>query len=521
MIPKAAIQAFLDRPRKDYRYLKSYTNAQLQAECDRLPVIPPIWGALKKHQKVCFLLGAWFGAFGFLLDTGTGKTLLSIALIRYFRKLGEVHHALVLVPNRINKAEWAREIRKNSPTTSYCVLRGSSKQKWEKFTAGEHTIFIETYAGLMRMVSALVDVKKKRGKKQTRMHRLKPSRRLLNQLLKKIDCLIMDESNAAKRKSSLPHRICRQIVKKAKTRFILSGTPFGRDPTDLWGQMYLIDDGATLGETLTLFREAFFTKKENYWGGMDYTFNKKKKGQLNKFLANRSIRYEANAADLPQLVAIPKHLTLPHDTEVYYERAKEMILAAKGNYNATKNAFLRMRQLSSGFLGYKDDEKGVKAQIEFDENPKLDMLVSLIESIREDRKIIVFHDFIYSGMMIARELKAMGVSFIRLKHNQDDQAELLSRFDHDPDCRVFVLSTAGAYGLNLQVAQYGIFYERPVPVILYKQMRRRFERQGSEHDKVFLYDLIVRNTVDQQIIRFHEEGGDLFRAIVEGHTTPA
>lgn len=509
MIPSASIEKFIKRPRKDYRTFKELTYRELDKMVDKLPVEPPIWDILSKHQKVCFIIGAQLGHFAFLLDTGMGKTLLSTALARYFRKLKKLKHAIALVPNRVNKDEWAREIRKHSPHTSFCVLRGSSQEKWKQLLESEDTLIIETYAGLMRMVCKIV--KNKKGDNKLRIN---PT--LIKRLLKKIDGLFMDESTIAKNKKSLYYRVCRQISTKVNIRFALTGTPFGRDPVDLWSQLFLVDHGETLGQTLGLFRATFFSEKENFWGGSEWTFLHKKQPILNRFLAHSSIRYEADQADLPTLVPIIKYVTLPVDAQTYYDRAREAVLAARGDYRETQNAFMRLRQISSGWLGYYDDEDGRRAQIDFKPNRKLDLALSIVESIPPEKKILMFHDFVFSGSMLERELTKMGVGFVRLMRKTKDPGELLRQFNEDPEKQVFILSTAGAFGLNLQIAQYGIFFESPVPVIARKQLIRRFERQHSLHKTVFLYDLCCKNTVDERILQFHSQGEDLFQSIING-----
>jgi SNF2 family DNA or RNA helicase len=94
-----------------------------------------------------------------------------------------------------------------------------------------------------------------------------------------------------------------------------------------------------------------------------------------------------------------------------------------------------------------------------------------------------------------------------------DQAR--DKFKHDPKTQALVLSNAaGGYGLNLQNAKYGIYYESPVGAILRKQTEKRFDRQFSLHKTVMLYDLIVRGTVDQSILNFHAEGRSLWKAIL-------
>ena len=512
MIPSSVTKKFLERDLADFREYKKLTDAQLEQRRARLPIRPPIWEKLSRTQKICFIIGATQQRFFFAKDTGMGKTALSIALILYFVKLHHNKRILVLVPNKINKSEWAREIRKHAPDTPFATLWGSSAEKWARLERTRGLIVIETYAGMMRMMCKIVKSKKKDGNK------LDLDKQKIKKLMSLIDGLVLDESNLCKTKNKLPFRICRQISQQSSIVFALSGTPFGRDPTDLWGQMYIVDQGATLGETLGLFRSAFFTEKANAWGRVDYTFDKGKMGLLHRTLANGSIRFVAKESDLPTVIPIKKYIDLPDDAAAYFAKAKGALIAAKGNFSETKNAFLRMRQISSGFLGYNDDDMGIRAEFEFPDNPKLESLLSTIDTIRPECKILVFHDFVFSGSIICRELEKAGVKHVRLYHKTKNTSELLTQFDKDPSIRVFVLNTAGAYGLNLQAAQYGMFYERPVSVTLWKQMRRRLERQFSEHNHVFMMDYIVRDTMDQRIIRFHEEGVALFKGIIEGQT---
>src|ERR1700734_2167868 len=115
MIPSSVTKKFLERDLADFREYKKLTDAQLEQRRARLPIRPPIWEKLSRTQKICFIIGATQKRFFFAKDTGMGKTALSIALILYFVKLHHNKRILVLVPNKINKSEWAREIRKHAP----------------------------------------------------------------------------------------------------------------------------------------------------------------------------------------------------------------------------------------------------------------------------------------------------------------------------------------------------------------------------------------------------------------------
>lgn len=518
VIPKAAIKKFLARKRRDYRRWQDKTLRELQDYCDALAERPPIWKVLQKHQRVCFILGARLRRFCFWNDTGTGKTLLSLALMLYFRKIGLVRRNLVLVPNKVNKYEWVRDVHKWSPNTECLVLRGSSDSKWIAMQQSKAGIIIETYGGLIHLLTETMKITHK-GKKP-RIGQVIDMKKV-DRLRSIVQGLYMDESIYVVRKKgfgSLMHRLCKHLANTCETVFALNGTPFGRDPTDLWGQMHIVDQGYSLGETLGLFRAAFFTAKENFFGGPTYTFIKKLEPLLHDFIANASIRYTADAADLPKVVPITREVLLADDAQSYYDKARDAVLAARGNYREMKNAFMRMRQVSSGFVGYYDDELGTKASYVFKPNPKLESLLSYIDSIDPRYKIVVFHQFTFSGNLIEAALRKEGYDTARIYGKTKDPDAELEAFSKDPRCGILLLQNdAGGYGLDrVKVARYGLYYESPVGTVLRKQTMRRVERQYSEHSTVFIVDFVTRGTVDQQILDAHAEGFDLFAAIVEG-----
>lgn len=514
MIPSREIKKFHARYRKDWRCYKDFSEKSLELLMRKLPMRPPIWSRLRKHQKASFLIGTSIGRFAFFLDTGMGKTLLAIALQRYFRKLKKMRgFALVLVPNRANKYEWKREVKKHSPKTTVTVLAGSSIRKWEQLDGCTSHIVVETFAGLSRMLT-------KMGKTKKGKNKLKFNRTLVKRLVAMMSMLVMDESTLVKNKRSLAFRFCAHASKHIDYVFAMTGTPFGADIEDLQAQMFIVDKGHTLGETLALFRGAFFDEIEGPWR-TEYRFNKKKERMLHEYLAHSSITYEADKADLPKLVVVPNYVSLSKGAQQLYDEAKEKLIAAHGNFEEQKNAFMRMRQLSSGWIGYKDDELGRRAQFEFSPNPKLDLLIAKIQEVPKDKKIIVFHDFVFTGSMIGRELDKLNIKWLRINGATSDAEDVLAQFDRDKTVQVLLLNNAaGGFGLNLQIAQYGMFYEPPLSLIMGKQTVKRFHRQFSKHKTVFRYDFITRGTYDQQILDNHAAGRKIFDAIIHDRRGP-
>ena len=500
-------EAFLARSRRDYREYKKLTDAQLEMRMLKLPVKSPIYYKLTHLQKVCFIIGAETQRFCFFNDTGTGKSLLAIALIRYFRLLGILKHVLILVPNLPNKYEWYDELQKHSPKSSYLILEGSSTDKWKALEQSNDLFVLETYSGMFRMLCD--KEQRKKGVK------LVPNPKKVAKFTKHFGGFVCDESVNVGNHSALPFRICRKLSRSAKVVFTMTGTPFNRDPVLMWAQMYLVDHGYTLGETLGLFRSIFCKEIENFFSGMpEYKFKKKKQSELNDMIANASISYPADEGSLPKCVPIQKFVTLPGDAQSYYQRFKDTLIASRGNYNETQNAFIRMRQISSGFVGYEDDETGERAKFEFPDNPKLDMLMSLLSTMQEKHKVVVFIDFNYSGERILKELTKAKIPALLLYGKTKDVQGTKTAFVKDPKKRILILQNRMAAGLNIQVAKYGIFYENPVSAIVRKQAQRRIERQHSLYKTVFIYDLLMKDTVDEQILKFHEEGGDLFESII-------
>jgi SNF2 family DNA or RNA helicase len=486
-----AVKAFHARPHRDYSLWKDLTEDEVERRMSKLEVRPPIWNKLREDQRVCHVIGARKKRFAFFNETGTGKTFLSLSLMKYFKRSGDTNCNLVLVPNKINKWEWLEEgFQKHTPSMECVVLHGSTVSKWQALEDHPNAdAFVETYMGFVRMCCDKKKVWRKRKGQKVQIIKLVPNKKKIRALMARFDGVYLDESTYVKNKGSLPWRLCNQLSKSANCFFILTATPFGRDVEDVWAQAFLVDRGATLGETLGLFRAAFFEEKELYWGGKEYKITKEGKKAISRRLDNISIAYPADETVMPHLTRVPKYAVLPEDAEVYLERAKEAMKQAKGDFQAMKNAFLRLRQISSGFVGFKDDETGDRAKFEFETNPKLDLLEALVTTFKRKHKFIVFHEFNYSAGVISELLDELGIKHVLINGMRKDGDKARHAFKHDPSVQALVLSnSAGGYGLNLQNAKYGIYYESPVGAILRKQTEKRFDRQYSLHRSVILFD---------------------------------
>ena len=512
-IHPAALKEFKARQRDSHVWMKKLTVRELDTALDEVGWKPIKGIKLDKHQKVCLLLGLAYPQFAFWLDMGTGKTLLALSIIRHLFRRKKAVGFLILAPSQTVLASWEDEIAKWCPTLPYIRLpKGSFRTKWELFEEFDGGLILATFAGFARMVSVLKERKKKGGRKRKR---LQINRSKVKLIAKRLNGVIADEATELGNKRSLQFRVCNALSKTVKYRYELAGRPFGRDPTMLWSQLYWIDRGETLGDTLGLFRAAFFKEKENYWGGKEYKFKKELRPRFNKILRHRSIQYRfEECGTLPPVVPKREVVELPEEASAYYEQFVKKVKARNVSFQERQNSFIRMRQISSGFVGFKDEDSGERAEIELAVNPKLDRLIELLNEIPLDSKWVVFYEFIYSGKLLHQALldARIGHGWI----NRDaDARKVVHQFNHDAKTRGILAShRLTAFGSNWQKANYLLFYESPVPVIAREQAERRVRRKGQTKPVVQI-DMICEGTTDSRILDFHKSGKSFFDAVMK------
>jgi superfamily II DNA or RNA helicase len=107
---ESRIEAFQNRTLRDSRRVKKAPMAVVEATLKRRRFKPPV--DLWDIQKRCAVIGTKFPAYIFLLDMGLGKTMLTLSLLDYRLKRGEVERAIVVTPFASVIDEWRRECEK-------------------------------------------------------------------------------------------------------------------------------------------------------------------------------------------------------------------------------------------------------------------------------------------------------------------------------------------------------------------------------------------------------------------------
>lgn len=504
------IDTFLDCETKDYTWIKDVSEKELLGEIHKANPFFKFKTKPYKHQLASILLGIYNNSFLFFLDMGLGKSrcVLDILAIKPLTK-----KILIVVPNLVTIGSWEDEVIKHSNFTCTKLL-GAKNERLELFKE-DTNIYIVNYAGLMVYLTNMV-----KGKRQINLEKVE-------KFTSKFEAVIYDEIHYAKDPKTLTFSLCKEISLRMKYRYGLTGTPINRDVSALWSLFYLIDFGETFTENLGFFKTVFFSKelvsigfrKKRYF--YKYTFNPRLESKLYKKVRNKSIRYETEEAiDLPEKIYQKIHLNLSDEAKMYYSLLVKKAKEQKSEERTAINLFVKLRQLSSGFLYYESKEDNLllsneKIATVFSKNEKLEALLEIIETTKNESKILVFVDFIKSGEIIEAALKERKIGCIRLYGGTEDKVFVKDEFLKNKNVRVLIANSAsGSVALNFQdVCNYTVFYESPVSCIVRSQAEKRVHRIGQTK-KVIIYDLVC-SFIEQRILDFLKEGKDLMEHIIK------
>lgn len=512
LISPKVVREFVARPRDDHRWMKTLDRAQLER------IVYDVWPHFHTkpylHQLVCIALGIIYPEFLFLLDMGLGKTAIILNLLRYYKASSGLQQTLVLVPSAVNAESWVKQIAKHAPQLTYQKLLGNAEER-EALIETDADLCLMNYAGLMVYMTKFERDTRKRAK--GKMRRVPIAARVRG-FTQRFNGLVLDESHKLGDEDSLVSRLVAKVRKQCFLCYAGTGTLFGRNPLRAWSQFKLVDNGVTLGDTLPLFRQAFCHGSVNHFGGVEWKFDNSKEQLLHTLLQHRSIRYEdAECQDLPKLVEETVQVELSEEQKIYYNRALAKLKEARGDFRSLNNPFMRLRQVTAGFLGMRNEEDE-RLEVVFTENAKLEALQALMENVPLGSKAVIFHEFKMSGRLIEEVMKGLGVKYALLSGNVKNPIAEYNRFLQDTQCQALIANSAsGGTGIDeLQyVSRFVVFYELPVDPSTFRQALKRVYRTGQVN-RVYRYILEASGTVDERVWGFIQQGRNLFQAICNG-----
>lgn len=358
-------------------------------------------------------------------------------------------------------------------------------------------------------LQALFTEKRPNRKGQPKLY---ADRDALRMIAPAFELVIIDEIHYAKDHTGLRFAIGEELVARARWRLGLTGTPFGRDPFAIWAQAYLIDGGEALGRSYYFFEAAFGKRAYNHFtkNKTEFVFDKKKLHILEEKLSTISLSYARTEVTDVKVFGgeVPLHM-YGDQRAAYLRLIEEHIQRNDDEERSVKNVFVRLRQVSSGYLPFTDDE-GSKQTVRFKANPKAEWLADLLAETPNDYPIVVFHEFMVTGRIIEQAAKAAGREYVTLNgHDPDKQA--YRRFQRGEVHTLIANSAAGGESIELPMCEFLLFFESPTSPIVRTQAQARPMARGS---RPLVMDDLVCSPVERRILAMIAEGRDLLTEVV-------
>jgi SNF2 family DNA or RNA helicase len=96
------------------------------------------------------------------------------------------------------------------------------------------------------------------------------------------------------------------------------------------------------------------------------------------------------------------------------------------------------------------------------------------------------------------------------------KAEATAKFRNDPDCKYFLSSHSGAYGLDMNMSDILINYDLPWSAGKQDQINSRHRRRSSEFETVYVNNLVLKNSFEERRLRVLDRKKRLGSAILDG-----
>jgi SNF2 family DNA or RNA helicase len=428
---------------------------------------------------------------GLFVCPGLGKSIITLTAFTEAMEDIECGRVLIIAPPRVAKKTWPDEFAEWAHTKGYSYTRiaGSPAKRRQLLTRATafHVLSIELLPWLLKELGGHAPDRRRikqfleddKPDEARAANKWRPPTRM------PYNAIVVDESSKVKAHNSNRFRALKLMAPRVEYFVILTGTPAANGMSDLWSQIYLLDQGARLGQNITAFRDRWC--KENYNGHgyrvQDYAI---------KIIEERisdivfTLR-EEDYANLPPRMYNTIKLEFDEVTKKKYkdfERTYVLKLSEEKNLLVNNGAAIttKLQQLANGVVY--DEKKGEHAF----HSVKLDALEDLVEELNGDT-LLVAYQFKSDVTRILDRFKN-AVLFDKDPKTQD-------RWNEGKIPILLVHPKSAAHGLNLQfggntIAWYGMTWSLED----YIQLNKRLHRSGQKKP-VMVHHLMVEGTMDE------------------------
>jgi SNF2 family DNA or RNA helicase len=423
------------------------------------------------YQRYCINRVLATPALGLLLDMGLGKTVITLTAVMDLKyNQFAINKVLVIAPKKVAESTWAREA-----------------SKWD-------------HLQLLRISTVLGPVTKRVRALNTPSDIYVINRENIPWLVEyyrnswPFDMVIVDEFSSFKNHQAKRFKSLKWVRPHIKRIVGLTGTPAPNGLLDLWAQVYLLDSGERLGQTIGGFRERYFEPNQrNRDRVFNYSLKEGGEEAIQQLIGDICVSMKAeDYLELPDVTYNTIHVVLDSKAQKAYDRLEtEMLLQVDDStIDAGSAAVLtnKLLQLCNGAV-YDEDRNIVQIH-----DCKLEAFMELVEGLN-GKPALVFYNFQHDKARIQKALAKTGLRVRELKTDQD-QVDWNNR-----EIDILLAHPASAaYGLNLQQGgNHVIWFGLNWSLELYQQANKRLHRQGQT-EKVIIHHLTVDGGVDEDVV---------------------
>lgn len=408
-----------------------------------------------------------------LLDMGLGKTAITLtALCDLLFDSFEAHRILVIAPLRVASQTWPDELH-----------------KWEHLSSLRFSVAVGSEAERKAALRAKADIYI--INRENVQWLIEDSGIPFN-----YDTVVIDELSSFKNHQSKRFRSLMKVRPKVKRIIGLTGTPASNGLMDLWAEFRLLDMGQRLGRFIGQYRTDYFMPdKRNGQVIFSYKPLPDSERQIYAKIADITISMKStDHLQMPELVTAEHPVTLSgKERERYDDFKQDLVLKLTGGDVTAANAAAlsgKLCQMANGAV-YGDD--GIIHHIH---DRKLDAIEDLIEAAN-GKPVLVACWFKHDMERISVRLKDRHIPFTKL-----DTSGSITSWNEGAWPVALIHPASAGHGLNLQsggstIIWFGLTWS----LELYQQTNARLWRQGQNADTVVLHHIIVKNTIDERVMK--------------------
>jgi SNF2 family DNA or RNA helicase len=316
---------------------------------------------------------------------------------------------------------------------------------------------------------------------------------------------ILDESHRIKNGLSATAKFVDKLRDHVTYRLAMTGTPMPHNRLDIWTQLRWVDP-AVFEARFVAFRDRYAIR--DYFGAVVGYVPQNEQEMIDRMAPYIYRVRSQDVLDLPEVVHTPRYVEMSKEgARAYHELENEFITGIcdpatgelkKGLATNTLTQLLRLRQITSGFLG--TGEFDTKEEIVFD-HAKEEALADYLEDLPCDEPLVVFAQFRKDLDAIRRVVAKAGRPVFEVSGRVNSQVHLTAwkqcAADFNPKGApvLAVQIQAGGLGIDLTAAHYAVVYSLDFNLGNYEQVMKRIHR-GGQTKTTFYTHLIVPGTID-------------------------